>query len=156
VRDRHAGERAGLAVRAKLVGKRSLGTFLAVVQTSFATMVTVASVFLLGSFVSLQRVDLGFESRSFDDFGYQIQRVFNRRRNGLERNVTVGFGDDIVAQTLRYILRMRHRRDARCVHRLHRCDQIENGVEPGLRDAGFQVADFDAGKAGNAFDVVRT
>jgi len=51
---------------------------------------------------------------------------------------------------------VRHGRNACGIDRLHGRDQIEYGIQPGLCDIGLGIADFDAGEAGNAFDVVRT
>src|SRR5574340_104418 len=95
-------------------------------------------------------------SRLLDDFGHEVKTVLDRRGDRLEGGMAVAFGHGVFAQTLVDLLRVSHRRNAASIHRLHRGDEIENRVELALRGLRLRIVDFNARKACDALDVVRT
>ena len=62
--------------------------------------------------------------------------------------------DAILAQCQRYVLRVRHRHDAGCIHRAHTLDQTENALELVLHVDGFGGSDFDPCQVSSALNVV--
>ena len=90
---------------------------------------------------------------SFDHFRHQIEAGFGFGRDGLAGFAAVGFGDLVLAQALRQILRVRHRLDTGGVDGLHFLDQGKYPVQVGERVFRLGVADFDAGEPGDPPDV---
>src|SRR3989338_599672 len=89
---------------------------------------------------------------SLDDLGNQIQVTLRSRGDRLKIAVPILFGDAILAQARRQVLRMGHRLDAFGVDRLHGFDQFEYVVQLALGRPGLAFAQLDAGEVGDAPD----
>src|SRR5512143_344727 len=91
--------------------------------------------------------------RLFDHLGHEVEAVLDRRGDALVENVGVGFGDAILAQRQHHVLRVRHRHDARGVHRPEFVDQSEDGVELAPDVVGLCLVDLDPSEMSDAEDV---
>ena len=93
-------------------------------------------------------------TKSFNDFGHQVQAVLDLRSDCLVGGAAVRFGHRIGAQAQGSVLRMGHGLDAGGVHGTHGLDQVENSVELTLHRAALGLADAQPRKPGNLDDVI--